>query len=88
MSDLLLAAAKKIPGSIRHTILEENFINKATTVEAPKSPMEFLFDVYVEFIDRTYEQSWTCPRCRSTILADFKKLEPFLKQLENGSTGV
>lgn len=79
MSNLLKAAAEHIPAGIRKTIVQEDFITKAINVEAPDSPMEFLFDVYVEFIDRTYENSWSCPKCRETILTDFRKLEPFIK---------
>lgn len=82
---LLMIAARKLPATIRKHILEEGFIDKAiSTTDITGTPMEYLFDVYEEFMDVTGEHdSWTCFKCRDHILTEWKKLKPYLEQLQN-----
>lgn len=78
-----LIIAKLIPAPIRSKILELNHIKKAVNNTNDPS-MEYLFDAYEEFIDLSGEfEDWTCGRCRQHILDEFKKIHPFLIQLEN-----
>ena len=79
MDKLLDTIAKKIPEGIRNLIKEKNLVDIATTVPIEGSPMEYLFDVYAEFIDTNGEHgSWTCPQCREHVLSDFRKIKDYL----------
>ena len=80
--DLLLQMAKRIPAGIRKTILQECFIDKAINTEVTGTPMEYLFDVYEEFIDANGEHdNWTCWKCREHILNDFRRIKSYLIKL-------
>ena len=47
--------------------------------------MEYLFDVYEEFIDAIGEHdNWNCFKCRDHILSDWRRMKPYLIQIENG----
>lgn len=71
--------AEKIPAQIRTIIKEKNLIDAASIYAVKGSPMEYLFDVYAEFLDPSGEfQNFECPRCRQHVLENFKKLKPFL----------
>lgn len=84
MDSLLLAIAKRIPEGIRKHIVAEKLIDKAVNVKNRNTPMEYLFDVYEEFIDVTGEHdNWTCFKCREHILMDMRRLRPILEQLQN-----
>lgn len=49
------------------------------------TPMEYLFDVYAEFVDEAGEfDDWTCFKCRAHILEAFHQLKPYLIELNNG----
>lgn len=77
--DFYLVMAKRIPENIRKTILEEKFIEKAINTDVTGTPMEYLFDVYEEFLDAIGEHdSWTCFKCREHILNDWKKMQNYL----------
>lgn len=79
---LMISTAKRIPEGIRKTIVSEQFIEKVHNAPATNSPMEFLFDVYVEFIDPTgMNGNWECARCRQKVIDDFKRLQPYLIKL-------
>ena len=70
---------KRIPENIRKIIVEEKFIDKAYNSDVTGTPMEYLFDVYEEFLDAIGEHdSWTCFKCREHILNDWKKMQPYL----------
>jgi hypothetical protein len=76
--------AKRIPAGIRKHILQEKLIEKAVNIQSPNSPMEFLFDVYEEFIDIAKEHNdWGCHKCRQHILTRMQKLKPFLVELQD-----
>lgn len=82
---LMIATAKRIPEGIRKVIVEENIIDKARNAAALNSPMEFLFDVYLEFIDPSgMHGNWECARCRQSVIDNFKRLQPYLLKLVNG----
>ncbi len=77
------AKAKKVPKEIRKVILQEDWISKAINVHEKDTPMEFLFDTYMEYIDVTGEHDdFTCHQCRQAVLNDWKDLEPYLKELD------
>lgn len=79
MTDWNLVAAKKIPADIRKKILDEGLIDKAVNIQEKGTPMEYLFDVYEEFIDTSGEHDdWNCWRCREYILAQFRILKPYM----------
>ena len=81
---LLVLTAKKIPSGVRKVILEEGFISKARNIMEINTPMEYLFDVYAEFIDGSGEfDDWTCFKCREHILSDFIKMLPILELLKD-----
>lgn len=70
---------KKIPEGIRKKILDETIIDRACNIPEPGTPMEYLFDVYEEFIDiRGENDDFNCWRCRDKVLDFFRKLKPFL----------
>ncbi|MBL0235032.1 MAG: hypothetical protein IPQ08_15465 [Chitinophagaceae bacterium] len=75
--------AKKIPGPVRKKILDEGIIGLAKNVLEFGSPMEYLFDVYEEFIDLSGDlDDFTCGKCRGQVLSDFQKMLPILIQFE------
>jgi hypothetical protein len=74
--------ASRIPDSIRKIILENHFIDIARNVQDFNSPMEYLFDVYEEFIDLSGQwDDFSCHPCREHVLSDWKALKPFLEDL-------
>ena len=80
------ASAALIPSSIRKTILEEGWIDSAINVHEPNTPMEFLFDVYMEKIDVSGElDDFTCGQCRQKVLLEWQKLKPFLMELDDAA---
>ena len=81
----MMSIANRVPAGIRKIIIEEGFIDKAVNVELENTPMQYLFDVYIEFIDPTAVNNWNCPKCRGNVLTDFKKLKPYLIELNNKS---
>lgn len=93
MDSILRLTAQKIPATIIKIILDEGFIDKAVNIQAYNTPMEYLFDVYEEFVDASGEHDdWTCFKCREHVLNQFRILKPFLQKInddqhENISTG-
>ena len=82
--DYFKVVAQRIPPDKRKIILEEKFIDKAINTEVTGTPMEYLFDVYEEHIDALGEHdNWTCYKCREHILNDWRKMKPFLEELQN-----
>jgi len=78
--------AERIPANVRKIILEECFIDKAFNTNNTGTAMEYLFDVYEEFIDAMGEfEDWSCFKCRQAILDNFKKMKIYLIELENAS---
>lgn len=76
---ILQASANKIPEGIRKIIIEKEMVDKATNVAIRNSPMEYLFDVFAEFLDPSGEyQNFECGKCRHHVLESFKKLKPYL----------
>lgn len=80
---LMINTAKRIPEGIRKAIVTEELITKAVNMQSINSPMEFLFDVYVEFIDSVSAGEFSCAKCRQKVLDDFKRLQPYLIKLVN-----
>lgn len=79
MADFVLQIAKKIPPPVREIIIKKNYIETAVNVFETGTPMEFLFDVYEEYIDISGEHDdFTCGQCRAHILNQFKKMLPYL----------
>lgn len=89
MVDQLKLAAEKIPASIRKIILDKNCIDNAVSrIPQEGSPMEYLFDVYEEFVDISGEfDDFQCGQCREHVYQEFKKLKPYLIELEKNATG-
>lgn len=86
MADLFKGMAERVPPAIRKIIIEEGFIDKAQNVEVTGTPMEYLFDVYEEFIDVSGEfENWTCFKCREQILINWRKMKPILIEMVNGN---
>lgn len=84
----LEAEAKRIPESIRKIILEYKHIDNAVNTHEPgmDTPMEYIFDVYEEFIDVSGQyDDFSCGPCRQHVLDNMKKLKPYLEKLENGN---
>ena len=78
--DFYKPMAARIPEPIRELILEKGLIEIAINSEVQDTPMEYLFDVYEEFIDNLGEyDNWYCYKCREHILQDWKKMLPYLK---------
>lgn len=79
--------AQKVPAEIRRNILQEGFIDKAVNIDTRNTPMEYLFDVYNEFLDPAGEfADWTCPLCRQHILAQWKRMKAPLQLMENATS--
>lgn len=75
-------AAKKIPEGIRKKIIDEEIIDRACNIGEPGTKMEYLFDVYEEFIDIAGENDdFTCWRCRDKVLQFFRKIKTCLTEL-------
>ena len=84
--DLYLEMVKRIPADIRKIIVEEKFIDNALNSDVTGTPMEYLFDVYEEFLDASGEHDdWGCFRCREHILSDWKKMLPYMIKLLNNA---
>ena len=84
MSDFEMNIARRIPANVRKIILQENFIDIAKNVDVTGTPMEYLFDVYEEFIDTIGEHdNWNCFRCREHILSEWRKIKTSLIKLQN-----
>ena len=77
------ANAAKIPAPIREKILNENIIDNANTNYVHGSHMEFLFDVYLEFINSDEYDDFSCPRCRVSVYEAFLQMKPHLIALQN-----
>lgn len=87
-NNVLMKTAKRIPSGLRKSIIAEELIDKAQNKATTNSPMEFLFDVYVEFIDPVGTGEWLCAKCRQKVIDDFRKLKPYLIELVNGTNGT
>lgn len=80
---ILTTMAGMVPATIRKTILEERFIDMAINNDITGTPMEYLFDVYEEFLDIAGDHdNWTCHKCRGEILYNWRLLKPYLIALE------
>jgi hypothetical protein len=80
------SSAARIPQELRKNILTEGWIHTAVNVFEPHTPMEILFDVYEEYVDLSGEHDdFSCHQCRQEVLNEWKKLEPYLKELEDGN---
>jgi hypothetical protein len=77
--------AAKIPAVIRDKILDEGIIDKANTNYVHGSHMEFLFDVYMEFINNDEFDDFSCPRCRTSVHDAFLHMKPHLIELKKSS---
>ncbi len=78
-------AAGKIPVEVRRIILENNYIDVARPFQEYGTPFEYLFDVYMEFIDRnSHFNDYGCSNCREHILQEWKLLKQHLEDLEHG----
>jgi hypothetical protein len=74
--------AELIPASIIKTILAGEIIEKAINTEVTDTPMEYLFDVYEEFIDTRGEfDNWFCYKCRQSILLNWREMKKFLIEI-------
>ncbi|RFM30033.1 hypothetical protein [Deminuibacter soli] len=83
MPDFLTIAARRVPARIRKIILQERFIDKAVNLQEQNSPMEYLFDVYEEFLDPAGEfDDFGCHKCRGHILEQWRRLKPHLENLQ------
>jgi len=82
---LELNYAKLVPNEIRKMIIEKKMIGTASEFSDQKgTPMEFLFDVYEEFLDPSQNIGpFSCPKCRLEVLNVFRKLEPYFLQLNS-----
>ena len=77
--DVIEKMAGMVPDKIRKHILEEKFIEKAFNTEVVGTPMEYLFDVYEEFLDPIGEfENWYCYKCREAVLNNWRKILPYL----------
>lgn len=75
--------AKRIPDNIRKVILENGWIDTTKNEHVFNGPMEYLFDVYEEFVDiRGEHDDFGCFECRGKVLAGWKTLKPYLEELE------
>lgn len=89
MANMYDVLARRVPPKIRKIILEEQFIEKARNVQLRDTPQEYLFDVFVEFVDRTGEfNDFNCHKCRGHVLDVWYKMKPFLIQMENGIQNI
>jgi hypothetical protein len=76
MANMYDVLARRVPPKIRAIILQEQFIDKALNVELRDTPMEYLFDVYQEFVDSTREyDDWSCHKCRGACAGDMEEDE-------------
>ena len=76
--------AAKIPASIRKNILSKKLIDVAVNTPERETPMEYLFDVYEEFLDAAGEHDdWNCFKCRQHAINQFRILKPYLEALEH-----
>lgn len=83
---LYKASAERLPAQIRKIILDEGWIDTAINVQEPNTPMEYLFDQYMQYIDVSGEHDdFTCGQCRQAVLTEWKKLKSYLIELENDS---
>lgn len=83
MSKLMMSIARRVPREIRESILQEGLIDKAVSTMVVNSPMEYLFDVHAAWLDPNKEfGEWDCARCREHVLAEWRKLKPYLENLE------
>lgn len=79
---LELTFARRVPAEIRKMIIDKKYIETANELsDFPGTPMEFLFDVYEEFLDPSKNIGpFSCPKCRHEVLNVFRRLRPlFLK---------
>lgn len=82
---LELSFAGRVPKEIRKMIIDQKMIEKANELsDVRNTPMEFLFDVYEEFLDPSKNIGpFTCPKCRLEVLNVFRRLEPYFLQLNS-----
>lgn len=80
--DFYKQMADLVPAGIIKTILERGIIDTAINTEVQGTDMEFLFDVYEEFVDIRGEfDNWYCYKCRQSILLNWKQMKPHLVEL-------
>lgn len=82
--DTLLRLAKRIPANVRRHVLDEGFIDKARSEsDVTNTPMHFIFEQYELYLDSNGEfDNWYCPKCREHVLKTWRKVKPYLQQLE------
>lgn len=84
MDHLQRSFAEKLPADIRKHIVQNNFVGLAQNTTELDTPMEYLFDAYMEFVDVTGEHDdWNCWKCREHVLVHFRLMLPHLINLEN-----
>lgn len=74
-----------IPAKYRRKLLEENVIYKAAAQQEDPH-MQVLWVVWTTFIDSSGALSKDCLYCLTTILENFKELEPHLVQRHKEDT--
>lgn len=81
---LLLRTAKRIPANVRKVIIEQDMIDTADArADHTETAMHKLYLYYDAYLDANGEYSnWNCPRCRAGVLDVWRKIKPFLQQLE------
>lgn len=82
---ILREYSRNIPTRIRRIILSEKMIDDANPlIDDEDTPMEFLFEVFNEFVDKsgTYNDFY-CSHCREYIHKTFQKMKPYIEMLEN-----
>lgn len=77
--DIAIAALKQIPKGLWQEVVDNTL--KAWNTNDYGTPMEYLFDVYEEFIDLSGEHDdWNCWTCRNHILIFFQTYRPWLME--------
>lgn len=77
--------AAKIPAAIRKKILEEGWIDTVINVQEENTPMEYLFNVYVEYANRIQDmEDFTCEICRGRVIYEWREMKDYLIELGNG----
>lgn len=89
MTEQNLKDARKLPHAIRAAILAERLIEVAVNYHEFDSPMEYLFDVYHEYIDPSgMNNDFACHKCRQKVLDHWHELLPSLQQLEQDAKAI
>lgn len=85
MKDWHESAAEKIPAVLRKNILQEGWIDTVVNVHENGTPMDFLFEIYEEYVDTTGENDdFGCGKCRQKVIDGWRKMKDYLIKLENG----